>query len=102
MRLATSRWTMRRALSRTGPLGEAGVQRDGQNMGRADGESSGDGAGAGSDFDDGAARKIAQRGGYALDGLRIVEEVLSEPGFGGHGLLLMVDERGRLRRPWRG
>jgi hypothetical protein len=29
----------------------------------------------------------------AFDGLRIVEEVLSEPGFGGHALLLMVDER---------
>ena len=78
--------------------GEAGVQFDGENMGGAGGQGSGDGAGAGADFDYGAAGKIAQRGGDALDGLRIVEEVLSEPGFGGHGLVLMVDEGGRLGR----
>ena len=64
--------------------GKARVELDREDVCGAGGEGSGDGAGAGADFDDGAAGEIAQRVGDALDGLRIVKEVLSEPGFGGH------------------
>ena len=67
--------------------GEAGIQLDGDNVRCAGCQGSGDGAGSGTDFGDGAAAKIAQRRGNPLDGLRVVEEVLSELGFGGHGLL---------------
>ena len=67
--------------------GEAGVELDGEDVSGAGDEGRGDGAGAGTDFDDGAGGEIAERGGDALNGLRVVEEVLSEPGVGGHGLL---------------
>jgi hypothetical protein len=67
--------------------GEAGIEFNGEDMGGTGGEGTGDGAGAGADFDNGATGEIAQRVDDALDGLRIFEEVLSEPGFGGHGLL---------------
>jgi len=67
--------------------GKAGVELDGKNVGCTSGESAGDGACAGADFDDGAAGDIAERGSDALDGLRVVKEVLTEFGFGGHGLV---------------
>ncbi len=67
--------------------GEAGVELDGEDVGGAGDEGRGDGAGAGTDFDDGAGGEVAERGGDALNGLRVVEEVLSEPWVGGHGLL---------------
>ena len=62
------------------------VQLDGDQVAGARGQRSGDGALAGADLDHGVAGDVAQRSGDPLDGLRIVEEVLSELGFGEHGL----------------
>jgi hypothetical protein len=62
------------------------VQFDGQHMTGADGQSFGDGAATGADFDHSAAGKIADGGRDALDGFRIFEKVLTEFWFGGHGL----------------
>jgi len=62
------------------------VQLDGQQMGCASGQSFGDGAAAGADFNDCAAGEIAQGGRDALNGLGIDEEVLTELGFGRHEL----------------
>ena len=67
--------------------GEVGVQLDGENVSGPSGKGSSDGARSGADFNYGAAGEVAQRGSDALDGLGIVEKVLSEPGFLGHGLL---------------
>ena len=66
--------------------GKSVVQLDGQDMGGASGQGSGNRAAAGADLDDSAAGEIADGGRDALDGLGIVEEVLAELGFDGHGL----------------
>ncbi len=50
--------------------GQDGVEFDGDDVGGAGGESMGDGAGAGADFDDGAAGEVAEGVGDALDGVR--------------------------------
>jgi hypothetical protein len=65
---------------------EAGIEFDGEHMGRARDKGRRDGPCAGANFNHRAAGEVAERGGNALDGLRVVEEVLSEPRFGGHGL----------------
>jgi hypothetical protein len=64
---------------------QCGIEFDSDNMGGACSKGSGDGAGSGADFDYGASRQVAKRRSNALNGLRIVEEVLSEPGFEGIG-----------------
>jgi hypothetical protein len=56
-------------------------------MGGASGQGASDGSGSGANFDDGAPAQVAKGCGDPIDGLRIVEEVLSEPGFDGHVLL---------------
>jgi len=66
--------------------GKSVVEFDGQEMGGARSQGSGNRAAAGADFDDSAAGEIADGGRYALDGLGLVEEVLAELGFDGHGL----------------
>ena len=68
-------------------MSQAGVEFDGDNMGCTCSKRSGDGAGAGANFDYRASGQVAKRRGNSIDGLRIVEEVLTEPGFDGHGLL---------------
>ena len=60
-------------------------------MGRARGQSAGNGAFAGADLDDGAPGDVAQRGDDALDGLRIVKEVLTELWLGGHVSVMVVE-----------
>jgi len=66
--------------------GKPGVQLNRDDVGGARGKGSGNGARAGADLDDGPALEVAQGCGDAIDGLGIAKEVLSEPGFGGHGL----------------
>ena len=66
--------------------GEGGVEFDGDEAVGAGGESVGDGSGTRTDFDGGAGGEIAEGVGDALDGGGVVEEVLSEFGFGGHGV----------------
>jgi len=66
--------------------GEGGVEFDGDEAMGAGGESVGDGSGTRTDFDGGAGGEIAEGVGDALDGGGVVEEVLSEFGFGGHGV----------------
>jgi hypothetical protein len=66
---------------------ESWVELDGDNMGGASGQGASDGSGSGANFDDGAPAQVAKGCGDPIDGLRIVEEVLSEPGFDGHVLL---------------
>jgi hypothetical protein len=66
---------------------EIGVEFDGEDVSGAGDQGCGDDACAGADFDYGAAVKIAERCGDALNGLRVVEKVLSEPGFEWHGLI---------------
>jgi len=70
---------------RTQVKGKPMVKLDGQHMAGARGQCSCDGPGAWTDLDHGAPGEIAQRSGNPLGGLRIVEEVLSELGFQGHG-----------------
>jgi hypothetical protein len=53
-------------------------------MGGAGGQCAGDGSGSGADLGHRVSGEIAQRGGDALDGLRIDKEVLSELGLGRH------------------
>jgi hypothetical protein len=55
-------------------------------MGGACGQGCGDGAAARADFNHGAAGEITQRSGDALDCVGIMEKVLAEFRFGGHGL----------------
>ena len=62
------------------------VEFNGNYVARSCSQRAGDGAAAGADLDDGAAGQIAERGDDSLDGLRVVEEVLSEFGLGWHGL----------------
>jgi hypothetical protein len=66
--------------------GEAGIEFDSHDMSGSRQERRGDCAAARSDFDNGTPAQIAKGRGDALDGVRVVQEVLSEPGFGGHGL----------------
>jgi hypothetical protein len=66
---------------------QCGIKFNSDNMGGARSKGSGDGPGSRADFDYGPSRQIAKRRSNALNGLRVVEEVLSEPGFGRHWLL---------------
>jgi len=66
--------------------GEVMIQFDSNHAACFCGQGSGDGASAGANFDDGAAGEIAECGDNTLTGVRVVEEVLSEFGLGGHVL----------------
>ncbi len=66
--------------------GEVVIELNGDDVARSCRKRSGNGAAAGTDFEDGAAGKIAERGNNSLHGLRVVEEVLSEFGLRWHGL----------------
>src|SRR5450631_1090020 len=66
--------------------GEVAVQLDCDYVLRPCGKASGNGASSGSNFDYGAAGDVTERSHDPLDGLRVVEEVLSEFGLGRHGL----------------
>jgi len=66
--------------------GHIRVQLHRDYVGGAGCQSPGDGTHAGTDFDDRAAGEVANGGCNALNGLRVVEEILSEFGLGWHGL----------------
>jgi hypothetical protein len=66
--------------------GEVVIVLNSDDVMGARGERGGDGAGARTDFDDGARGEIADGGDDAVDGLGVVEEVLTEFGLGGHAL----------------
>ena len=80
------RHTAKRELG--GQMGsQSGIELDSNNVFGTRCKGSGDSASSGADFNHGAPAQVAQGRSYSVNGLRIVEEVLSEPGFVGHGLL---------------
>jgi hypothetical protein len=66
--------------------GKVVVEFNGNDAGGSCGQGVCNGAAARADLDYGAAREIAERGDDALDGIGVVEEVLSEFRLGGHAL----------------
>ena len=64
---------------------EVVVEFDGQHLCGLGGQHTCDSAAARTDFYDRFVGAVAQRGHNALDGLRIVKEVLAELRLGGHG-----------------
>ena len=79
------RYPLRREL-RAQMSGKPGVKLNRDDVGGARGQGPGNGARSGADLDDGPAGQVAKRRGDAINGVCIAEKVLSESGFGGHGL----------------